>query len=72
MKWFSFKNKDYLTVNESTRWLATDGIQVWIMYTDKDDIYFCSSTNENESKIEKRLTHWTWLENVPLPTKAKS
>lgn len=66
MKWKKLKIK-YPYDRDSIKYLVSDGKQIWIGWSEKNEFFFISETSENEYNIEKRLTHWCDLKDIDLP-----
>ncbi len=66
MKWIKFSRK-FPNFGDNVKFLVTDGKEVWVMYEDHRELWFVSEVNENMDQVRDRLTHWSLLENLPLP-----
>ena len=66
MKWKTLQ-EEFPDYGDNVQFLTSDGKNVYVMYGDKEELWFISETNENEYTIRNRLTHWCFLKDVTLP-----
>lgn len=49
------------------KFLVSDGFKIWLVYINHCELWFADDYSENEYAICDRLTHWAYIDDIPLP-----